>query len=170
MAEDERTLFTIGHSTHELAEFLRLLNVHGVEAVADVRSQPVSRLTHFERDELADALAAERIEYVFATEYFDDRGIEEWRSLQLLRPPSVRFQRDPRNAERWRALFEHGRTRYSLRVTDPLCTAKLDAGVSVRRDCLLTVSLGGPWAPCDGSRAEACYKLVAAVIELRQGR
>jgi uncharacterized protein (DUF488 family) len=65
MAEREPTLFTIGHSTHELAEFLRLLNVHGVEAVADVRSQPVSRLTHFDRDELADALGAEGIEYVF---------------------------------------------------------------------------------------------------------
>ena len=65
MAEDERTLFTIGHSTHELAEFLRLLNVHGVEAVADVRSQPVSRLTHFDRDELADSLGGEGIEYVF---------------------------------------------------------------------------------------------------------
>ncbi|MBN2130430.1 MAG: DUF488 domain-containing protein [Sedimentisphaerales bacterium] len=65
MAGDERALFTIGHSTHELAEFLRLLRNHGVEAVADVRSQPTSRLAHFGRGELADALAGEGIEYVF---------------------------------------------------------------------------------------------------------
>ena len=43
-----------------------------------------------------------------ATEYFDDRGIEEWRSLQLLHPPSVHFQRDPHKAERWRPPLSTG--------------------------------------------------------------
>jgi hypothetical protein len=101
-----------------------------------------------------------------ATEYFDDRGIDQWRSLQLVHPPTVYFQRDAHHAERWRAVFEHGRTSYSLRVTDPRCAAKLYTGVAVGTDCLLTVSLGGPWAPRDGSQPAACYKLVAAVIEL----
>lgn len=41
------TVHTIGHSTHELPAFVQLLNRHGVTAVADVRSQPRSRLEHF---------------------------------------------------------------------------------------------------------------------------
>ena len=31
-------LFTIGHSTHEPTEFVRLLRLHGITAVGDVRS------------------------------------------------------------------------------------------------------------------------------------
>lgn len=61
----ERVLFTVGHSTHEPADFLRLLARHGVTAVADVRSQPTSRLEHFNRGPLAHALRAAGIEYVF---------------------------------------------------------------------------------------------------------
>lgn len=65
MAENERSLFTIGHSTHELATFLELLKRHGVNAMADVRSQPTSRLPHFEHDALVAALRDAGMDYVF---------------------------------------------------------------------------------------------------------
>ena len=58
-------LFTVGHSTHDWPEFLALLTRHGVTAVADVRSQPVSRLPHFNKAFLAAALTDARISYVF---------------------------------------------------------------------------------------------------------
>ena len=102
------------------------------------------------------------------TDYYNNRGVEEWRSLQLIHPAAVAFQHDHWNPHRWRAVFQHGQNMYSLKVTDPLCTAKLDAGTQVGPDCLLTVSLTAPWAPPDGSHPEACYKLIAAVIGLRQ--
>lgn len=35
-------LYTIGHSTHSFGVFLELLGMHGVTAVADVRSMPYS--------------------------------------------------------------------------------------------------------------------------------
>ena len=38
-----RTLYTIGHSTHSIEEFIHLLRTHGVEQIADVRSIPKSR-------------------------------------------------------------------------------------------------------------------------------
>jgi uncharacterized protein (DUF488 family) len=60
------TIFTIGHSNHSWAEFVALLRAHGVTAVADVRSQPVSRRhPHFNRGEMEPALRDEEIAYAF---------------------------------------------------------------------------------------------------------
>ena len=60
------TLYTIGHSNHEIAVFLGLLRQHGVTAVGDVRSQPYSRyVPQYSRDALEAALADAGIAYVF---------------------------------------------------------------------------------------------------------
>ncbi len=58
-------IWTIGHSTRNLAEFLELLAVNNIEAVADVRSYPGSRkFPHFNARGLAASLSANGIEYV----------------------------------------------------------------------------------------------------------
>lgn len=60
------TLYTIGHSNHDMAAFLALLTQHGVTALADVRAQPYSRrFPQFSRDALRDSLKAAGIAYVF---------------------------------------------------------------------------------------------------------
>ncbi len=60
------TVFTIGHSTHTIDEFVALLRRHRVTAVADVRAAPYSRFNpQFRRDSLADSLDALGLEYVF---------------------------------------------------------------------------------------------------------
>ena len=57
-------IYTIGHSTRELGEFLDLLAVHRVTQVVDVRRYPASRRhPHFARDALAAALAAVGVAY-----------------------------------------------------------------------------------------------------------
>src|SRR5687768_15653034 len=62
-------LFTIGHSTHEPSEFVRLLRLHGITAVGDVRSSPFSqRLPQFNRPVLEALLKKEKIRYVFLGE------------------------------------------------------------------------------------------------------
>jgi uncharacterized protein (DUF488 family) len=59
-------LFTIGHSNHELSELLRLLQMHQITAVADVRSSPFSaRLQQFNKPVLKMALDQAGITYVF---------------------------------------------------------------------------------------------------------
>lgn len=59
-------LFSIGHSNYKLDEFISLLQLHEVTAVADVRSHPYSRfLPHFNKVALKEALAKEEICYVF---------------------------------------------------------------------------------------------------------
>jgi uncharacterized protein (DUF488 family) len=58
-------IFTIGHSTHELAELVELLRAHQVAQVADVRTHPGSRrLPWFNRAALARELPAHGIRYV----------------------------------------------------------------------------------------------------------
>src|SRR5690348_4878818 len=57
-------IFTIGHSIHEIEYFLELLRKHRIAVLADVRSQPFSRIPHFNRDALAAALKRDGIDYV----------------------------------------------------------------------------------------------------------
>jgi uncharacterized protein (DUF488 family) len=59
------TIWTIGHSTRTSAEFLDLLTINRIEALADVRSQPGSRkYPHFNAEVLDGSLAEIGIEYV----------------------------------------------------------------------------------------------------------
>jgi uncharacterized protein (DUF488 family) len=57
-------IFTIGHSTRSIDDFVALLRAHGVKLLADVRQFPASRrLPHFNKDPLAAALAETGIAY-----------------------------------------------------------------------------------------------------------
>ena len=63
--EHPSTVFTVGHSTLELAKFIPILQAHGVTQIADVRSVPRSRHNpQFNRETLPDALKAAGIGYV----------------------------------------------------------------------------------------------------------
>jgi uncharacterized protein (DUF488 family) len=58
------TIFTIGHSTRPIDEFIRLLEAHGVQRVVDVRTMPRSRHNpQFNRDQLSEALHRRKIHY-----------------------------------------------------------------------------------------------------------
>lgn len=58
------TIWTIGHSTHSLDDFLGLLGGYRIEAIADVRRFPGSRrYPHFAREALAETLPAHGIGY-----------------------------------------------------------------------------------------------------------
>jgi uncharacterized protein (DUF488 family) len=82
----EITLFTIGHSTRAIDEFIALLEAHGVRMVVDVRTVPRSRRNpQFGIDVLPASLAAAGI------------GYKHMESLGGLRRP----QRDSPNAG-WR--------------------------------------------------------------------
>jgi uncharacterized protein (DUF488 family) len=58
------TIFTIGHSTRPIDEFIRLIKAHDVRRVVDVRTIPRSRHNpQFNRDRLSPALHRARIHY-----------------------------------------------------------------------------------------------------------
>lgn len=59
-------VFTIGHSNHQLEEFLALLRRHRVNALLDVRSIPHSRYSpHFNKADLCESLRQAGIAYIF---------------------------------------------------------------------------------------------------------
>jgi uncharacterized protein (DUF488 family) len=58
-------ILTVGHSTHPIEEFLDILQAHGVEQIADVRTIPKSRRNpQYGSDQLAAALKDRGIGYV----------------------------------------------------------------------------------------------------------
>jgi uncharacterized protein (DUF488 family) len=72
------TLFTIGHSTHDLRIFLELLRMHNVQAIADVRSQPFSsRFPQFNRSSLEKSLKHDHVRYAFLGHELGARREEE---------------------------------------------------------------------------------------------
>lgn len=59
------TLFTIGHSTRSLEEFVAILKAHGICVLADVRTVPRSRhVPQFNTETLGSDLSRTGIEYV----------------------------------------------------------------------------------------------------------
>lgn len=60
-----KVIWTIGHSTHSLEEFVGILKSIKIECVADIRSFPGSRkFPHFNREALEMSLPENHIEYV----------------------------------------------------------------------------------------------------------
>jgi uncharacterized protein (DUF488 family) len=72
--EGSLELYTIGHSTLDMDDFLGLLRENYIKAVVDVRSQPYSRYNpQFNRESFKHALAYADIDYVFAGDYLGGR-------------------------------------------------------------------------------------------------
>ena len=58
------TIWTIGHSTHALDEFVALLGRHSIRQLADVRTVPKSRRhPHFRLEQLSESLPAAGVAY-----------------------------------------------------------------------------------------------------------
>src|SRR5262245_15564571 len=58
------TIYTVGHSTRSLAEFLALLRAHGITQLGDLPTVPHSRRhPHFAGDALAESLRAAGVVY-----------------------------------------------------------------------------------------------------------
>jgi len=64
-------IWTIGHSTRPIDDFISLLNQNGIKLLADVRTLPGSkRYPHFNKEALAESLSARGIGY----EHFPELG------------------------------------------------------------------------------------------------
>src|ERR1700730_5850781 len=66
MTTDHNPVFSIGHSNHPIGHFIWLLQRHGIERLADVRSTPFSRFNpQFNRARLEESLRDHGIRYEF---------------------------------------------------------------------------------------------------------
>ena len=61
----QKTIWTIGHSTRSIEEFIEMLLTFGIEILVDIRSFPGSkRFPQFNKENLAESLLTNKIEYV----------------------------------------------------------------------------------------------------------
>jgi uncharacterized protein (DUF488 family) len=68
---EQKTIWTIGHSTRLLEEFIEILRSFDIELVADVRNYPGSkRFPHFNKEALETSLPANQVNYI----HFKDLG------------------------------------------------------------------------------------------------
>lgn len=71
-------IYTVGHSTHSIQDFLKLLKLRGITAIADVRSAPYSRFQpQFNREALTKSLKESGIEYVFVGDSIGGRSTND---------------------------------------------------------------------------------------------
>jgi uncharacterized protein (DUF488 family) len=107
------SVFTIGHSNHEVAAFIALLRQHRVEVLIDVRSFPVSKYsTQFNRTALKPVLSENRIKYSFlgnelggrpaGPEFYDDQGYVLYNLVALTQAFERGIERLMSNAGRYR--------------------------------------------------------------------
>lgn len=69
-----KTLYTIGHSTQTIEDFLSLLKMHGINCIVDVRSVPYSQFaSQFNEDNIKHALKNEGIAYIRMSKEFGAR-------------------------------------------------------------------------------------------------
>jgi uncharacterized protein (DUF488 family) len=62
-------IFTVGHSTRSIDEFVELLDIYGVAEVVDVRSIPMSgHNPQFNKDDLRQSLKDKRVRYTHLKE------------------------------------------------------------------------------------------------------
>ncbi len=90
------TLYTIGHSTRTLDEFLSTLQAHSIQTLVDIRAFPMSRrLPHFNRESLEKTLPENGIRYVGLKDLGGRRGkIRDDSPNVALRNPSFRNYAD----------------------------------------------------------------------------
>ena len=95
--------------------------------------------------------------------------VEKRRTLELIK--AVNFSVRPIK-DRWEAslMTENGQS-LTTTITDPVFVRKLELNYRPQNMCLVTVSLSMPWRPDDWEEdEEPCWKLIAGVVELPEGK
>jgi uncharacterized protein (DUF488 family) len=68
-AKQKSIIWTIGHSTHAIDEFIAMLKSFQIEQLADIRSFPGSRrFPHFNKEDIEVSLAENNIKYIHLRE------------------------------------------------------------------------------------------------------
>jgi uncharacterized protein (DUF488 family) len=84
-------IYTLGHSTRDLAEFSRVLQAHEIRALVDIRAFPMSRRhPHFNRDHLELWLPEIGTEYVWEKDLGGRRG----RQMDRGQSPNIALRND----------------------------------------------------------------------------
>jgi len=107
LSEGQTNIWTVGHSTLTIGDFLALLSANGIMALADVRRFPASRRhPQFNQDELRELLAVEGIEYLHLPELGGRRRARPDSANTVWRNLSFRGYADHMETDAFRAGVE----------------------------------------------------------------
>ena len=117
------TLWTIGHSTRSIEEFIALLHENDIEALADVRHYPGSRkYPHFNVEPLQRALLDARIGYEPFTELGGRRKVQPGSPNVAWRLPAFRGYADYLQTEAFQAGVERLKALARAKRTAIMCS------------------------------------------------
>lgn len=111
---DAITIYTIGHSTRPIEEFIEILDAHGIKRLIDVRTIPKSRHNpQFAKDALAASVRAHGITYRYMKNLGGLRSVRKDSVNGAWRNKSFQGYADYMQTEEFAAgideLIEHGR-------------------------------------------------------------
>lgn len=122
MTEDLIQVWTIGHSTRSIDDFIEALASEDITALIDVRSFPSSkRLPHFNQRELSDALSGAGIEYVHIPELGGRRTARKDSHNTAWQNPGFRGYADYMETDAFRAGIERLLEAARVRRTAIMC-------------------------------------------------
>jgi uncharacterized protein (DUF488 family) len=122
------TLFTIGHSTRPLSDFLALLGEFKIEVLVDIRRFPGSqRFPHFNREALEQTLPAAGIEYVWLEDLGGRRNAPEIDKSPNpgLKHPTFRNYADYMQTDQFQTAVNRLLSIASAKTTTVMCAEKL---------------------------------------------
>jgi uncharacterized protein (DUF488 family) len=122
-------IFTLGHSTRDLAEFSRVLQAHDIRLLEDIRAFPMSRrYPHFNRENLELWLPEIGSEYVWEKDLGGRRNKQmprEQSPNMALRNESFRNYADYMLSEKFQAAAERLIQRAEMQHTAIMCAELL---------------------------------------------
>ena len=96
------TVYTIGHSTHSIEEFLEMLHSFGIQILIDIRGQPGSRkFPQFNQEILKVSLEEAGIEYVYLKDLGGRRKVKKDSKNDRWRNASFRAYADYMETEQF---------------------------------------------------------------------
>ena len=100
-------IWTIGHSTHPLEEFVEWLKAHQIEAIVDIRRYPGSRkYPHFNKEALTESLPENDIFYYHFENLGGRRKAKPDSVNQVWRHPSFRGYADYMETPEFSSILE----------------------------------------------------------------
>ncbi|MHC5353986.1 DUF488 domain-containing protein [Myroides sp. LJL115] len=107
LSNDPALIYTIGHSTHSIEEFLTMLKNFHVQTLVDVRALPGSRkFPQFDQDSLKESLEHNGIQYVYLKDLGGRRKVHKDSKNTLWHNASFRAYADYMQSESFQQAVE----------------------------------------------------------------